>query len=213
MEGFIWNLQRRQSDVKQLNEKTWQENPCTQGYGVPSAHKQMFKTLGIVLWVLMLVNPVGAIGVYEQPAEFISKSFKGDPPEPNVIYLKGEVKRSVKNILGHKYSKIRIRYWLKQGRSAWILEEIGKERPITTGIVISGESIEHVKVLIFRESRGWEVRHDFFTEQFLHAKLNSKGYLDRQIDGITGATLSVRAVTNLARMALFLHNQVIQGDA
>ena len=161
----------------------------------------------------MLVNPLGARGVYEQPAQFISRSFKGDPPEPNAIYLKGEIKQNVKNILGHRYSKIRIRYWMKQGRSAWILEEIGKEKPITTGIVINGDSIEHVKVLIFRESRGWEVRHVFFTEQFLEAKLNSKGHLDRRIDGITGATLSVRAVTKLARVALFLHNQVIQGNA
>ncbi|MCP4949490.1 MAG: FMN-binding protein [Aestuariibacter sp.] len=38
--------------------------------------------------------------------------------------------------------------------------------------------------------------------------LNSRFKLDRQIDGITGATLSVRAVTRLARMALYLHSQI-----
>jgi len=104
---------------------------------------------------------------------------------------------------------LRVRYWYKGERSAWILEEIGKEEPITAGIVIDKGKIERVEVLIFRESRGWEVRHDFFTEQFEGAKLRKDGELNRAIDNITGATLSVRALTKLARLALYFHNQVV----
>ena len=94
----------------------------------------------------------------------------------------------------------------------WILEEIGKEKPITTGIVVRNSQIERVKVLIFREVRGWEVRHDFFTEQFVSAQLDSSHNLDRYIDNVTGATLSVRAVTKLARLALYLHEQVTDAE-
>jgi uncharacterized protein with FMN-binding domain len=101
-----------------------------------------------------------------------------------------------------------MRYWTRDHRSAWILEEIGKEQPITTGIVVQGGRIERIKVLIFRESPGWEVRHDFFTEQFKAAGLTEKHGLDRHIDGISGATLSVRALTRLARLALFLDHQI-----
>jgi hypothetical protein len=61
-------------------------------------------------------------------------------------------------------------------------------------------------VLIFRESRGWEVRHDFFTDQFKGVTLNDDRELDLPIDNISGATLSVRALTRLARLALYLHN-------
>ena len=111
-------------------------------------------------------------------------------------------------ILGHPPNAMRIRYWADGGRTAWIVEEIGKEKPITTGIVVNAGNIERVKVLIFRESRGWEVRHDFFTDQFNGAGLTGQHQLDRNIDGISGATMSVHAVTRLARMVLFLDRQV-----
>jgi hypothetical protein len=65
-----------------------------------------------------------------------------------------------------------------------------------------------VKVLIFRESRGWEVRYPFFTDQFKDATLTAERNLDRKIDGISGATLSVNALTKLARLALFLDSYV-----
>jgi len=106
---------------------------------------------------------------------------------------------------------MRVRYWKREDRTAWIVEEIGKEKPITTGIVVAHGRIESVKVLVFRESRGWEVRHEFFTDQFRDAGLADDGALDRQIDSISGATLSVSAVTRLARMVLYLDTRVI-GD-
>jgi hypothetical protein len=110
--------------------------------------------------------------------------------------------------LGHRYKKIRVPYWQAGCRSAWILEEIGKERPITTGFVVNSQGLESVKVLIFRESRGWEVKHDFFAQQFINAKLTKKHQLDKKIDNISGATLSVRAVTNISKMALLLHEHI-----
>jgi Na+-translocating ferredoxin:NAD+ oxidoreductase RnfG subunit len=65
-------------------------------------------------------------------------------------------------------------------------------------------------VLVFRESRGWEVRHDFFTDQFKLAKLKDENQLDKHIDNISGATLSVRAVRKLAQIALLLDKSIQQ---
>ena len=79
---------------------------------------------------------------------------------------------------------------------------------ITAGVVINNSQIEQVKVLVFRESRGWEVRHDFFTNQFKQASLKDNNRLDKTIDNISGATLSVRAVRKLATIALLLDQQV-----
>jgi len=111
-------------------------------------------------------------------------------------------------MLGHDYKGLRIRYWKQDERTAWVLDEIGKDKPITTGFVIKNGRIERVRVLIFRESRGWEIRHAFFTDQFDKATLNKDRQLDRTIDNISGATLSVRAVTKLARVALLLDQAV-----
>jgi hypothetical protein len=60
-----------------------------------------------------------------------------------------------------------------------------------------------VTVLAFRESRGWEIRHPAFTQQFKDATLIDNA-LDRHIDGVSGATLSVWAMTAVTRLALYL---------
>ena len=164
--------------------------------------------LGAALVAAVPAPVFSANSVYEAPDAFVSRHFDGAPPKPSVLYPDAGLKQKIKGILGHRYAKFRIRYWLQSDRSVWILEEIGKERPITSGFVINANSIEEVKVLIFRESRGWEVKYDSFADQFTGAELTRSFMLSRDIDNITGATLSVRAVTRLARLALLLHRVV-----
>jgi hypothetical protein len=154
-----------------------------------------------------------ATGVYQEPDAFIAETFEGRPPAPKALWVTPPLRAQIERILGHGPPSLRIRYWAAGGRTAWILEEVGKEEPITTGIVVRGEKIEKLRILIFRESRGWEVRHGFFTEQFPGAGLDGEARLDRNIDGVSGATLSVRAVTKLARLALYLDAQVDDGGA
>lgn len=165
------------------------------------------KRLIISLVLFMLAAHVGA-ETYQAPDDFLREVFSGDVPQPAVLWLTGTVRDQAKTILGHDPAQLRVRYWRQGQRSAWILDEIGKEQPITTGIVVDAGKIERLRVLVFRESRGWEVRHDFFTDQFKQRSLNADMKLDRQIDGISGATLSVRALTNLARLALYFHRQL-----
>ena len=153
-----------------------------------------------------------ARGTYQEPEDFLSEAFAGEPPEAAVIWLTGERKDVTNRILGHPYTSLRVRYWQKAERSAWILEEVGKDLPITTGIVINAGHMENIKVLVFRESRGWEIRHPFFTDQFTQAALKDDYQLDRQIDGISGATLSVRAMKKLATLALYLDAEIRTQD-
>ena len=164
------------------------------------------------LYSLMFSAVTVAGGVYQEPDEFINEVFDNKPPKTEVLWLDKDLKQQIVEILDHKYKGLRVRYWRQEKRSAWILDEIGKEKLITTGIVINKGKIELVKVLVFRESRGWEVRHDFFTDQFKHVTLKEDHQLDKTIDNISGATLSVRAVRKLAQIALLL-DQHIQAKA
>ena len=157
---------------------------------------------------LLIPSALLAGGVYQEPTDFINEVFEQNPPKAEVIWLNKALKQQIVDILDHSYKGLRIRYWQQDNRSAWVLEEIGKEKQITTGIVINDSRIEQVKVLIFRESRGWEVRHDFFTDQFKQASLEDDNRLDKNIDNISGATLSVRAIKKLARIALLLDAHV-----
>ncbi len=167
----------------------------------------MKKPAFLLLLSLLSAN-LFAGGMYQEPDAFIAEVFADNPPKAEVIWPDKELKARIKDILGHDYKSLRIRYWKRDNRTAWILDEIGKDKPITTGFVINNGRVERVRVLIFRESRGWEVRHTFFTDQFDKAALNNDMQLDRTIDNISGATLSVRAVTKLARVALLLDKTV-----
>lgn len=115
-------------------------------------------------------------------------------------------------ILDHPYPKLRLNYWLSDDlqQSVWFLEEIGKEKPISFGINIVHGQIKQIKVLAFRESRGGEIHMRAFSQQFNQAKLDNSLQLDKNIDGISGATMSVSAMKKIARTALLLHQQVSQ---
>lgn len=155
--------------------------------------------------------PALADEVYQTPEAFVVQAFGGDPPPPKRLWITKPRKADVARILGHGLGVLRVPYWERDGRTAWILEEIGKVHPITTGFVVSNGRLETVKVLIYRESRGWEVRYPFFTDQFVGATLDPALRLDRHIDGISGATLSVDALTRLSALALYLHGQTVDG--
>ena len=64
-------------------------------------------------------------------------------------------------------------------------------------------------MLVFRESRGAEVHRSAFTRQYENASLENDNSLDRYIDGITGATMSVSAVNRQVKLALLL-DQVVR---
>lgn len=153
------------------------------------------------------IYPVAGADVYLQPERFIEQSFAAKPNQ-RVIWLQKELKQEVAGILGHPYRGLRIRYWELHGRTAWILDEIGKVEPITAGFVVEDGKLVEMQVLIYRETHGWEVRYPFFSKQFKGAGLNNKKGLDRKIDGISGATLSVNALLRLSELALFLDGEV-----
>ncbi len=162
--------------------------------------------LGIVL-ALHAGN--GAAVSYQQPAEFLADVF-GTAPAPKMLWMTATLRDEARAILGHDLGVLRLRYWGLGNRTAWIMDEIGKEQPITVGLAVDNGKLERVKVLEFRESRGFEVKSPAFTRQYNGAALTPAHGLDRTIDGITGATLSVSALTRLARLVLLLHQHTAQ---
>ena len=151
--------------------------------------------------------------VYLTPEKFLSDGFAGAAPPPKILWLTGELARQAEAVLGHKLAALRLRYWAVGARSAWILDEIGKTEAITAGFVIENQKIVQLKVLEFRESRGGEVRHPFFTGQFIGLSLLENDQLSEPVDGVSGATLSVRAVETMAKFALLLARHVAQGES
>lgn len=163
----------------------------------------------VVLVALALMAAFPALGEeYLNREQFLGLAFGDKEPQMQTLWLTDETRAAAKAAVGWAPASLRLRYWQEGSSTAWILEDIGKDKPITLGITVTGQRIERVDVLAFRESRGWEIRYPFFTKQFSGLSLAPDGYLSDHIDGITGATLSVRAVERVARLALWLNAQV-----
>lgn len=160
----------------------------------------------------MLLLPVTASSafadkVYQEPKEFIAEVFPGEVPGPSMLRIVGERRRVASKILDHSPSMLRTRYWHKGNKTAWILEEIGKVKPITAGFVVENGQIKDVRILIYRESHGAEVRHNYFTQQFYGATVNKTQRLTKTVNGISGATLSVSAIKRLATLAVYFDQE------
>jgi hypothetical protein len=147
-------------------------------------------------------------GRYLELDEFLAGSFGAVPEQAGTLTLPPELRRRLEAILEHRFARLRVQYWSDGEATAWVLDEIGKTEPITVGIAVRAGKVERVRVLEFRESRGWEIRYPFFTDQFAGAGLAGNDRIDRTVDGITGATLSVIAVDKLVRVALLLDQHV-----
>jgi len=139
---------------------------------------------------------------------FTSEMFQDLAPELHALWLNPELGSRLGAILGHTPRTLRIKYYQQTNQTLWIFDEIGKVKPITIGVFIRASKIAAIRVLKFRESRGWEIKYSFFTDQFQHLGLTEKMQLSAPIDGITGATLSVAAMKRAARAALFLDQAV-----
>ena len=106
-----------------------------------------------LFFVLCIFNTPGkADQVYLEPEQFLIEVFGEAKPDPKILWITKDLRVVTKQIMTHSKGPRRIRYWAEGSQSAWILEEIGKVKPITTGIVIKDGRIERVSVLIYRES-------------------------------------------------------------
>ena len=178
------------------------------------------KTRLVSVWVALLAwfatTAAAQTGIYQTRAEFLAEAFGTEEPASDVIWFDEELRSIATDILGHPPAQLRMRYWYDGARTAWVIDgnpnavidEIGKEKPITLGVVIENQEIQYLNVLQFRETRGWEIRYPFFTQQFSELRLDKSSALSHRIDGITGATLSVRAATRSANLALVLNDHI-----
>ena len=140
---------------------------------------------------------------YQAPDAFLRATFAGSPPPVKFLWLDTAKQEKLKAIFGHPYPQARLRYWRANGKTAWILEDIGKEFPITAGFVVKNHVLSHARVLVYREPRGNEIHLPSFLKQFDGVKLQDD-HFNHPIDAISGATLSVAAMQRMARAALVL---------
>ena len=146
--------------------------------------------------------------VFLSKESFLKIAFEDDVPRRKGLRFKGEVKEIAQEIMGSNFKKIRMKYWRQDDKTAWILERIGKVKLITAGFIVENCRISSIHVLVYRETHGWEVKYPSFRDQFVGINMLAGFKLDKRIDGIAGATLSVNSMEKMARLALAMNSLV-----
>ena len=143
------------------------------------------------------------------PDTFLSEAFAGQVPEPERIWMIGDVARWVEQILCDRPRWPRLPYWKQDGRTAWVLEENLDGAPVTVGVVVEGASITQMRVLVYGARHGRDVTTPGFLSQFEGASLhNQDKALDRPIRDAVGMGRPAELMVGLARLALFLTDQI-----
>jgi Na+-translocating ferredoxin:NAD+ oxidoreductase RnfG subunit len=92
---------------------------------------------------------------------------------------------------------------------AFIIEERGLHHPITFAIGLKPDgTLTDCVVMVFRESRGSEIRDARFRRQLAGKTPSDPIRLNRDVINITGATYSARAATDAIRKAMGIWAEV-----
>lgn len=161
--------------------------------------------------MLLMCAPVSAqvfLTVEEAPKAVFPEA---DAFERREIQSTPELRKKAQQLIGRIQPSIWEPFYItfiakRKGETigyAIICEEIGKYRPITfiVGVTPDGK-VKDVAIMMYRESHGSEVRYRGFLRQFRNKSLKDPIRQYKDIKNISGATLSVRALSVGVRKAL-----------
>jgi Na+-translocating ferredoxin:NAD+ oxidoreductase RnfG subunit len=104
------------------------------------------------------------------------------------------------------------RVWRVSGGGWFIVDEvIGKHEFITYAVGLSADgAVRGIEVMEYRESYGGEVRNPKWHAQFVGKTKTAPLQLDKDIQNISGATLSSRHLADGVRRLLALHDVALR---
>lgn len=121
--------------------------------------------------------------------------------EREVRLIPGSFKEDLERRLGRRFDEdsleVHIAYDPKRNLLGYsvVTEEIGKYRPMTFMVAMGTDfRVRGAAVLVYRESRGGEVRRSRFLRQYRGKSARDPIRINRDIIGISGATMSVRSL-------------------
>jgi Na+-translocating ferredoxin:NAD+ oxidoreductase subunit G len=186
--------------------------------------KIVFKIIfGGLLFSLALVataRPARADQVYFTSRDLLADFFRASQ---NVTYKKvqlDEVERGrLQHRLGYTPSKSSYTFYVATsgGRIdgyAFIDEEKGEHLPITFAVKLSPDGkVLRQEIVVYREARGDEVRDDRFRAQFVGKSARDSIEADQDIQVVSGATISSRAMAIGVKRAVVLFDELVKPSA
>ena len=128
----------------------------------------------------------------------------------HILKLDKQIKNEAEYQVKQKFYRDKLYYWaISQGDTtiayAFLDNVIGKSMPITFMVVLNDNgNIINTNVIKYREAYGGEVSNKAWLTQFTNRNQNSSYIVGNDIDGITGATISVNSLSKGIKKIVFL---------
>jgi hypothetical protein len=135
---------------------------------------------------------------------------KSERVRKDVIKLSPEKKSQIEERIGWKFPEEEFEVYIGETGTrvdgyALVQNTIGKHKPMTymVGVDVQG-SVSDIELLVFRESRGSEIRQKRFNSQYEGKTVLDPVRINKDIINISGATMSVRSMSAGIKRVLVL---------
>ncbi len=164
---------------------------------------------------------IGEEQVYLTAAQAVDEIFDRPARVDTVRAVLGDAERAaLHRRLGYAPPADSVTVYLPRGAGGALLgyavvgEEVGKYRPITFLVGATPErKVRGVEVLVYRESRGGEIRRERFLRQYRGKSAEDPLRINRDVLNVAGATLSVGAMNRgVKRVLAVLDLLAARGD-
>ena len=186
--------------------------------------KIVFKIIftGFVFALLsgVAARPARADQVYFTARDLLADFFRSSK---DVTYKKVQIddseKQRLMRRLGYAPSKASYTFYVATsgGRIdgyAFIDEEKGEHLPITFAVKLSPQGkVMRQEIVVYREARGDEVRDERFRAQFVGKSASDAIETDQDIQAVSGATISSRAMAVGVKRAVVLFDELVKPTA
>ena len=165
--------------------------------------------IGMLMTVLFSVLNVQA-GELITLKDYLKKELTSSPKMSKETFpLSAEQKKALSGIASNSQD---VEFTFFYGKSAegklekacTVVPETGKEGPMSIGVCFDPVGlVSSVTVLTSWEDRGLEINEDKWLKQFKGKKMSDGFQVGKDVDGVSGATISAKAVAEAVRKSSF----------
>lgn len=138
---------------------------------------------------------------------FPGKSFTAAP-----VKLTSGQRNAIERVSGVRVLRDEEQVWRVTGGGWFIIDEVvGKHEFITYALGLRPDgSVKQIEIMNYRETYGGEIRNAAWRAQFAGKTSKSELKLDRDIQNISGATLSCRHITDGVKRLLVFYEVALK---
>ena len=171
-------------------------------------------TLMLVPVAALVAPAVAHAKIYVGVEETQQRLFPGEKLTPNPVVLSDAQRERMRELSSVREPFRGERVW-KSAKGAWFIvdEVVGKHEMVKYALAINADgTIKGIEIMEYVESYGYEVGEASWRNQFVGKTSDATLKLNKDIQNISGATLSCKHLTDGIKRLMVMYDLVLKGQ-